>query len=269
MGGYIKGVKSIESWSRALNTRAKTKRVYDRHHKEAGMKSGSTFILLITLSFGAGASQFLFSKDTLFQNDSLKIINLSADTLIFDSLYADTVLGIPAHIINDPYMFQSVRYGLTVNFEVRPVMTALTYYGYRFNTTKDSVLYGTIAVGPKIRIAPFDSIYLTGLFMKGLAMPKKGTSLVAASTKDTLIFKMMFVSGSTRKPLYMKASTYVLLGGETLPRHANLQQSGAPGRANRVDLRGRGIAGATAKAAHLKRPAPGVYVDEKTKKIAL
>ena len=223
------------------------------------MKNTSLLILIVCSL--AGASEFSFSKDTMFAEDllagkidTIMVKNLSNDTLVFDSIYTDTIYGIPDEARADGSLNQMLAWA-SFRYDIYPENRKLypaSGYGFSF------VQYHFDGV--RIRIKPTDSIFLTNL--RGHMILPLGKRTEQTGTLATLVVKQVYVSGLCRKNLYVKMSyVFSFISSSTLPRQkAYLSKGVRITQQRQVDLLGRSTG--------IKQTsAPGIYLDGKDKRV--
>jgi hypothetical protein len=217
-------------------------------------------ICMLLFASIAWTSEFEFSKDTMFAEDLLagkidtvKVRNLSNDTLVFDSIYTDTVFGVPDEARADGSYYQMLSWA-SFRYDIYPENRKLypaSGYGFSF------IRY--LFDGVRIRIKPTDSISLTNL--RGHMILPLGKRTERTGILATIVVKQVYVSGLCRKNLYVKMNYVFSFMVSTLPQQKVYLSKGViSSRQGQVNLLGRSIGG-------IKSSAPGIYLEGKDRRV--
>ena len=132
------------------------------------------------------AGEFKLARDTVFNGDSCFIVNPSADTLIIDSIYVDTLQGLNYIGKQDP-LFASFVF----SFGLKPQNNAL--YMIAYSISQSSAPYGDPYYSKKIKILPHDSITMYGF----RAQTRQPLAKKVASKEDSsFMARIVFRSGT-------------------------------------------------------------------------
>ena len=144
--------------------------------------------VLIAISLGVTtyAGEFKLSRDTVSNGDSCFIVNPSADTLIIDTIYVDTLQGLNYFGKQDP-LFASFVF----SFSLIPQNNAL--YMIAYSISQSSTPYGNPYYSKKIKILPHDSITMYG-FRAQTRQPL--AKKVASKDDSSFMAHIVFRSGT-------------------------------------------------------------------------
>jgi hypothetical protein len=217
-------------------------------------------ICILLFASIAWTSEFEFSKDTMFAEDllageidTIKVRNLSNDTLVFDSIYTDTVFGIPDKARADGSYYQMLSWA-SFRYDIYPENRNLYSIGYGFGFGRYHFDW------VQIRIKPTDSISLTNL--RGHMILPLGKRTERTGILATIVVKQVYVSGLCRKNLYVKMEYIFSFIVSTLPQQKALLSKGiVTVQQGQVNLLGRNTGGIK------QASAPGIYFDGKDKRV--